>query len=241
MSPVPHIPAKYRPHGITFLYEDRDVIVVNKQAGVLTTATIHGELETAEEKVSNYLRKGCARSSRRAYLVHRLDRETSGVLLFAKSEEAQERIKANWPKNEKFYLALVEGHLQEKQGRFESYLEENDDYFVRSVSSGGKFSQTEYRCLRELPHATLVKVHLLTGRKNQIRVHFAEAGHPVVGDLKYGERHGHGRKPERMFLHAKSISFDQPFTGERLAFDAPIPPPFLRAVKGFTEEEWGRL
>ena len=127
MSPVPHIPAKYRPTGITFLYEDRDVIVINKQAGVLTTATIHGELDTAEEKVSNYLRKGCSRSSRRAYLVHRLDRETSGVLLFAKSEEAQFRIKENWAKNEKYYLALVQGHLQEARGTFESCLAENDD------------------------------------------------------------------------------------------------------------------
>lgn len=238
MSPAPHVPAAHRPRGIDFLYEDRDVIVIEKAAGILTTATRRGEAFTAEGAVTDYLRKGCARSRRRAFPVHRLDRDTSGLLLFAKSEEAQERIKERWAGALRLYLAIVEGHLKEREGLFESFLAEDEDLYVRTVRDGrpGKLARTQYRVIREAPFASAVKVRLLTGRKNQIRVHFAEAGHPVAGDAKYGA--GPRRRPARLLLHAKEIAFDQPFTGERLSFESPIPREFLRAVRGLGEGDW---
>lgn len=235
MSPVPRIPARFRPRGITFLYEDRDVIVVDKAPGVLTTQTRHCEKNTAEEMVSDYLRKGNARSSKCACLVHRLDRETSGLLLFAKSEEAMIRLKDNWGRNEKLYLALVKGTLPEQEGVFESELAEDEDLYVSSVppGTGGKFARTGYQVIRETAGRSAVRVRLFTGRKNQIRVHFSENGHPVVGDVKYG-----GGRSARLFLHAKVLAFDQPFTGERLRFETLIPASFCQACEGLQERDW---
>jgi tRNA pseudouridine32 synthase/23S rRNA pseudouridine746 synthase len=234
----PRIPPRHRPRGLTILYEDRDVIVVDKEPGVLTTRTRRDEAFTAEEVISNYLRKGQARSTRRAYLVHRLDRETSGLLMFAKSEEAQQRIKDNWPNNEKYYLAVVEGRLDRPEGTFESYLAENQDFFVRSVPDPalGKLARTQYTLIRETPEYSVVKIRLLTGRKNQIRAHFSEAGNPVVGDAKYGAEVW--KRDDRLYLHAKVLAFDQPFTGERLRFETPIPPAFTRLIRGLTERDW---
>ena len=126
MTPSPRQPSRrHRPRGLEILHEDRDLFVVNKSPGVLTTGTRRDESFTAENVLNEYVRKGCARSSKRVYLVHRLDRETSGVLLFAKTEEAQQRLKDNWKSTEKFYLAAARGTLKEKRGVFTSYLSEN--------------------------------------------------------------------------------------------------------------------
>ena len=228
---------RHRPRGLEILHEDRDLFVVNKATGVLTTGTRRDEAFTAENALSDYLRKGCARSSKRVYLVHRLDRETSGVLLFAKSEEAQQRLKDNWKSTEKLYLAAVRGSLEAKRGLFSSYLAENEDLYVFSVDdpAQGKLSQTAYAVVKETPPLSFVKVKLLTGRKNQIRVQFAEAGHPVAGDPKYA-RNDPFR--ERLCLHAKSIAFDHPHSGKRLFFDTPVPDVFVRLARGLTEAEW---
>ena len=236
-SPSFKPPRKHRPRGLEILYEDRDLLVVNKAPGVLTTGTRRDETFTAENVLSDYLRKGCARSNKHVFLVHRLDRETSGVLLFAKTEEAQERLKANWKATEKLYLAAVRGHLKEKTGVFSSFLAENEDLYVYSVDdpSQGKLSQTAYAVIKETPSLSLVKIRLLTGRKNQIRVHFSEAGHPVVGDPKYSTNDPFR---ERLCLHAKSIAFDHPHSGKRLFFDTPIPEAFKRLGNGFDEADW---
>ncbi|HOM59678.1 MAG TPA: RluA family pseudouridine synthase [Kiritimatiellia bacterium] len=233
----PHPSGRHRPRGLEILHEDRDLFVVNKSPGVLTTGTRRDEAFTAENVLNQYVRKGCARSRKQVYLVHRLDRETSGVLLFAKSEEAQQRLKENWKATEKLYLAIVRGHLPQREGLFSSHLAENEDLYVYSVDdpSAGKLSQTEYAVIRETRTASAVKIRLLTGRKNQIRVHFAEAGHAVVGDPKYGP--GDPFR-ERLCLHAKSIAFDHPCSGRRLFFDTPIPEVFARLVRGLTEDEW---
>lgn len=228
---------KHRPRGLEILYEDRDLFVVNKEAGVLTTETRRGEAFTAENVLNTYVRKGCARSSKQVFLVHRLDRETSGVLLFAKTEEAQQRMKDNWKATEKLYVAAVCGRLAERRGTFSSHLAENDDLFVFSVDdpSRGRLSQTAYAVVKERPPLSFVKIRLITGRKNQIRVHFAEAGHPVAGDPKYGR----GAHPcERLCLHAKSIAFDHPHDGRRLFFDTPIPAVFARLSGGISAAEW---
>ena len=212
------------------LYEDRDVVVIDKPAGMLTTHTRAKETNTAEEWLNDYVRKGQAKSRRHVWLVHRLDRETSGVMMFAKSEEVAEAFRANWNElTEKTYLARVEGEIAEARGVFESWLKEDEDgYKVRSVkgpasgsrsSSGSraartpKLARTEWKKLSVKDGTTLVEVTLKSGRKNQIRVHFSEAGHPVVGDVKYG-----GQKASRLYLHSSRLRFKHPHTGQWLEF-----------------------
>ena len=212
------------------LYEDRDLIVIDKPAGLLTTHTkVVGRAAreaqlTAENLLNDYVRKGQRRSRLQVYLVHRLDRETSGVMMFAKSEEVASRFRANWQElTEKTYLARVAGELEAGEGTFESYLKEDDDgYRVRSVPQArpgtpqaGRLARTDWRRLAAAGGATLVEVRLRSGRKNQIRVHFAEAGHPVVGDVKYG-----GPKAPRLYLHAKRLRLRHPHSGQWLVFES---------------------
>jgi RluA family pseudouridine synthase len=222
---------RHIPRGVDILHEDRDLFVINKAIGVLSTGTRRDEAFTAENVLSNYLRKGCSRSTKHVYLVHRLDRETSGVMLYAKTEEAQQRLKDNWSKNEKIYYAALRGHLKEKKGVLSSYLAEDEDLYVYSVKdpAQGKLSQTAYEVVAENPTMSLVKINLLTGRKNQIRVQFSELGHPVVGDPKYGRNDPF---TERLCLHAKSIAFDHPYSGKRMTFETPLPQTFLRLFPG---------
>ena len=219
------------------LFEDDDVIVIEKPAGLLATHTkLVGRLAresqlTAENLLNDYVRKGQAKSKKRVWLVHRLDRETSGVMMFAKSEEVAEKFRADWANlTEKTYRARVGGLLDEESGTFESYLlEDADGYRVRSVAAQDtrrapraartpKLARTEWRRLSMTDGTTLVEVKLKTGRKNQIRVHFSEAGHPVIGDEKYG-----GERASRLYLHALSLRFRHPRTGEWLEFTAPPP------------------
>ena len=219
------------------LFEDDDVIVIEKPAGLLATHTkLVGRLAresqlTAENLLNDYVRKGQAKSKKRVWLVHRLDRETSGVMMFAKSEDVAEKFRADWASlTEKTYLARVGGLLEEESGTFESYLlEDADGYRVRSVAAPDarrtsrsartpKLARTEWRRISTTDGTTLVEVKLKTGRKNQIRVHFSEAGHPVIGDEKYG-----GERASRLYLHALSLRFRHPRTGEWLEFTAPPP------------------
>ena len=199
------------------LYEDRDVIVIDKPAGMLTTHTRAKESNTAEEWLNDYVRKGQAKSRLHVWLVHRLDRETSGVMMFAKSEAVAEAFRANWNElTEKTYVARVEGELAEDRGVFESYLRDDEKTMkVKSVANPkfGKLARTEWRKLSVEDGTTLVEVTLKSGRKNQIRVHFSEAGHPVVGDVKYG-----GQKASRMYLHSMKLRFRRPRSGEWLEF-----------------------
>ena len=209
------------------LYEDRDVIVIEKPAGMLTTKTRAKETNTAEEWLNDYVRKGQAKSRKHVWLVHRLDRETSGVMMFAKSEAVAETFRANWNElTEKTYLARVGGVLADGRGVFESWLlEDADGYKVRSVkapeavrrpllrSGAPKFARTEWKKLSTEDGTTLVEVTLKSGRKNQIRVHFSEAGHPVIGDEKYG-----GEKASRLYLHSMRLRFRHPHDGKWMEF-----------------------
>ncbi len=214
---------KYLPFEI--LHEDRDLIVIDKPAGLLATHThlagrsARESQPTAENYLNQYVRKGQSKSRKRVWLIHRLDRDTSGVMMFAKDARIADAFRERWGKiTEKTYLAEVEGEIAEAAGVFESYLREDDDgYKVRSVSSarGAKLSRTEWKRISCARGRTLVEVKLKTGRKNQIRVHFSEAGHPVVGDVKYG-----GRKAPRMKLHSLRLEYAHPFTGERFSFES---------------------
>ena len=221
-------PSKRHPlRGVEILHEDHDIIVVVKEVGVLSTMLRNLREVSAEYVLTNYLRKGSAHSRKCVYPVHRLDRETSGVLIFAKTEKAQAVIKDKWKDNEKIYFAAVRGRLTEKRGTLTSYLAEDNDLFVYSVANpqDGKLSQTAYEVVAETQAMSLLKINLLTGRKNQIRVQFADTGHPVVGDPKYG-RNDPFR--ERLCLHAKSIAFNHPHHGRRMFFDTELPRVFLR-------------
>ena len=238
----PVIPARYRPKGLEILHEDRDILVVNKEAGLLTMSYRRDEGRTAEQILTQYLRKGNPRSHACAFVVHRLDRDTSGVLIFAKTAEVRDKLKNNWQTTEKLYLAAVHGHLKQKSGQFASYLAEDEDQFVHSVDDPGqgRLSKTSYAVVKEMKNGSIVKINLVTGRKNQIRVHFADAGHPIIGDHKYGHP---GKTRNVMALHAKSIMFRHPHKGEPMFFDAGIPERFLKLAPtpGLTEAEWAAV
>lgn len=230
---------RHAPRDLDIVHEDRDLLVVNKNAGLLTMSFHKDQNATAEQILTRYLRKGDVKSRYRAHLVHRLDRETSGLLLFAKSFVIREKLKENWPVTEKRYLGIVHGHLPRKSGMFCSLLDEDDDQYVHSTSDPkrGKHARTAYVVLKETPRYSVVKINLLTGRKNQIRVHFAEAGHPIVGDPKYGQKDG---VRERMALHAETLAFPHPFNGRPMTFDTGIPEFLQKLAGGLTEDEWKR-
>jgi len=231
MSDRRRTPGRSRLRGLEIIHEDRDLLVVCKEPGLLTMSYHRDQQATAERLLTRYLRKGGDRPWINAFTVHRLDRETSGVLVFAKSAAAQQKLKASWPKVEKRYTAVVHGRLDEATGTWSSYLLEDDEQFVRSTTDveRGKLAETRYRVVEETPRVSLLDITLLTGRKNQIRVHAAEAGHPVVGDRKYGRP---GDRAPRMALHARSLAFPHPYSGQRVAFEAPVPGEILRLVSG---------
>lgn len=217
------------PHGLVILYEDQDILVVDKPAGLLTIGTERDKTRTAYYILTDYVRKGCARSRNRVFIVHRLDRETSGVLVFARSEEAKLRLQGEWSETEKNYLAIVHGQCKKSAGTITTYLAENKAHVVYSTSdpTKGKLSHTAYRVVKQTKDFALLEVDLLTGRKNQIRVHLAGIGHPIVGDRKYGS----AKDPYAgLALHAQSISFQHPTSGQRLTFAAKVPGYFHKLI-----------
>jgi RluA family pseudouridine synthase len=229
MSATKGLSPKYQPKGLPILHEDRDIIVVEKPCGLLTIGTDRDKTRTAHTILNEYVRKGDPRSRNRVYIVHRLDRETSGILIFAKSEAAKIHLQEHWQETDKRYRAVVHGTLGEKTGTISSYLVESSALRVYSTSdpARGKLSHTEYAVLKEARGLSLLEIHLLTGRKHQIRVHLSEKGNPVVGDSKYGKGNdGHGT----LALHARSISFDHPVNGRRLTFETRVPDHFVRLV-----------
>ncbi len=217
-----------RPGGLTILHEDRDILVVVKPPGLLTVGTDRDKSRTAHHLLNEHVRKGDPKSRQRVYVVHRLDQDTSGLLLFAKSEAAKTFLQGHWDSTEKHYLAIVHGHLTAKEGTISSLLAENAAQRVYSTADPdkGKLSHTAYRVVQETRDLSLLEIHLLTGRKHQIRVHFAERGHPIVGDRKYGP--GDGAK--RLALHARSLTFTHPFNGRPMSFDTGVPEDFGRLL-----------
>ena len=175
---------KHQPMGLDFIHEDRDIIVVNKTAGLLTIGTGRDGGRTAHAALDDYVKKGNYKSRERIFVVHRLDRDTSGVLVFARTEKAKLTLQKNWQEAAKTYLAFVEGHPDPDEGTIESYLVENDARRVFSSTDKrkGKLSKTRYKVIKTVGERALLEIHLLTGRKNQIRVHLADEGWPIVGD-----------------------------------------------------------
>jgi len=228
MTTIRQPSAKYQPKGLTVLHEDRAIIVVEKPSGLLTIGTERDKSRTAHTILNEYVRKGDPRSRNRIYIVHRLDRDTSGVLVFAKNETAKIFLQEHWHETDKRYLTVVHGILDPKCGTIESYLAENSALTVYSTQDPvlGKLSLTEYTVIKEAKGLSLLEIRLLTGRKHQIRVHLSEQGHPVAGDRKYGRNDGY----PTLALHACSISFTHPESGRRLFFETGIPDLFTRLV-----------
>ncbi|MFZ2655785.1 MAG: RluA family pseudouridine synthase [Victivallales bacterium] len=224
MKKIKPVPFRHRPKGMTILYEDMDVIVIDKSSGLLTVRTNYEKEKTAHQILTDYIRRGDVKSRKQLFVVHRLDRDTSGVLVFAKSFEAMENLKQQWGISvKKKYVAVVHGILQEKSGTITSYLAENEDYEVFSVNDPqkGKLAITGYKVIKETKRSSLIEVDLLTGKKNQIRVHFLEKGHPIVNDEKYGHR---GVKSSgRLALHSQSLTFNHPYSGRTMNFEAKVP------------------
>lgn len=209
---------------LSVLYEDDYIIVINKSEGLLSIATEKQEKNTAFRIVMNHLKK--QNTNNRLYIVHRLDRETSGVLLFAKQKDIQMMLQENWQRivTEKKYYALVEGILERKEGSIHTWLNEDlksKRVYSSNFDNGGQESLTEYKVEKEYSKGySLLSVNLKTGRKNQIRVHLQSIGHPIVGDKKYGRN----TSPiGRVGLHATKLTIIHPITGKTMTFEAPIP------------------
>lgn len=211
---------------VPILFEDRYLLVVEKPPGLLTFGERGAGGTSLYKKLLEYQR---VRSSSRAglYVVHRLDREVSGIVIFAKSTKVQEQLKVDWKKTRKYYYALVEGGPVENDGKIQSVLKEGLDRKVFSVKppQTGRNAVTHYRVLERYQNVTLLEVRLETGRKNQIRVHLSDMGCPVVGDWRYGARDTVKR---RIRLHAFRIGFSHPVSGAWLEFESPMPAGFLR-------------
>ena len=221
--------ARYLPRGLEIIHEDRDILVVDKPTGLLTVGTDTDKTRTAYFILTDYVRKGYSKSRNRIFIVHWLDRETSGILVFAKNIVAKLRLQDQWQETKKKYLAVVHGRCEPKSDTITTHLTENRAHFVYSTSdtSKGKLSRTAYRVLKETKDFALLEVDLLTGRKHQIRVHLADIGHAVVGDEKYGKG---DRGRARLALHAGSISFKHPFSGKQVTFETKAPAYFNQLV-----------
>jgi len=219
---------------LKIVFEDKDLIVVDKAAGLLSIATQKESVKTAYSMLSEYVKR--QHPGNKIFVVHRLDRETSGLMLFAKNEEVQYRMQHNWKfaVNQRKYIAVVEGKIETGDGSgsgvVKSYLWESKALIVYSSLNpdDGQVAVTKYQVLESNDNYSLIELELETGRKNQIRVQMNSIGYPLVGDIKYG---GHVSKLKRLALHAHILSFTHPITNEFLSFETPIPPSFQNLVK----------
>lgn len=215
--------------GLTIYFEDAHLLVVEKPAGLLSIASPAEPEKTAYFQLTEYLRQAHPRSRQRVWIVHRLDRETSGLMVFAKTATAKEQLQSKWDSFEKKYEAVVEGAPPLSKGVWKSDLDESNPHhvLVRPRSERTRHAVTHYQVLKKSPERALVELKLETGRRHQIRVHLAHAGHPVVGDEKYGAKTD---PAGRLGLHAASLRFRHPATGEELRFTSPLPKNLARLV-----------
>ncbi|MCE5272383.1 hypothetical protein LLH00_13980, partial [bacterium] len=229
---------RFLPKGLLVLHEDDDILVVDKPAGMLTMGTQKEKTRTVYYALTDYVRKGIAWSRDRVFIVHRLDRDTSGLLVFARNMKAKTALQGNWRQTHKKYLAIVHGRCEKEQDTITSYLAENTAGVVYSTDDAakGKLSHTGYRVLRLGRDHSLLEVDPQTGRKNQIRVHLADIGHPVVGDSKYGLP---DKSHKRLALHAAALSFRHPVSGKTLSFETPAPE-YFESLLGAPARKDGR-
>ena len=216
---------------VELVYEDEHILVINKGYGLLSMGTDNKKDGTAYSIMREYVK--FHNPLAKVFIVHRLDRDTSGLMMMAKTMQAKEILQHNWNNmvlNRK-YVAVVEGLVEQKEGVIKSYLAENSQYEVYSTDdpSRGQLAVTRYKCLKASKTYSLMEVELDTGRKNQIRVHMKDLGHPIAGDRKYGAAHS---PINRLALHAQTLRFVHPITRREMNFSTPIPIRFRSLVKG---------
>jgi 23S rRNA pseudouridine1911/1915/1917 synthase len=215
-------PGPRLPSGMKILHEDTAIIVIEKPNNLLSIATKAEQEATAYAKLTEQVRHRDRGKGARIWIVHRLDRETSGLMVFARTEEAKRQLQSQWNEAEKRYLAVVDGTLPEASGTLRSHLDETNPYRVRSArpSEETREAVTHYRVVNQAGNRSLVELTLETGRRHQIRVQLAEIRCPVVGDPKY---HPSGVEDQRLALHAASLKFRHPTSGEMMQFESPLP------------------
>ena len=218
---------------IDIIYEDKDIIVINKPSGLLTVATEKEKNKTAYHLVMEYLKK--KNKNNRIFIIHRLDKDTSGIIMFAKNERAKHLYQDNWNDivKKRCYYAVIDGKMQNKEGTIKSYLKENGNMVYSVKDRSGKLAITEYKVLKERKNISLLDINLKTGRKNQIRVHMKYINHPVINDPVYGKSN-HGEFGQ--LLHAKEITFTHPTTKEVMTFSCEVPEEFNKILEEYKEE-----
>lgn len=216
---------------LNIIYEDDSVIVVNKREGLLSVSTAKVRERTAFHILSDYLKKSDPRN--KLFVLHRLDRDTSGLMMFAKTRSVQEKMQSNWNEmiTERTYVAVVEGRPEKDSDLITTQLKENAEARVYVVADGGKDAITRYHLLRTNEKYSLLELNLETGRKNQIRAQMEYIGHPIAGDYKYGAETD---PTGRLMLHAQRLYFIHPETDEEMRFDTRIPDSF----KSLTSKNW---
>lgn len=221
--------AKALPKSLKIVYEDESVIVIDKPTGLLSIATDEERNNTAYARLTDYVRKGNPRSQERVWIVHRLDRETSGLMVFARSEVAKRKLQSNWDAADKRYLAITEQSPPQKEGELVSHLDESHPgkVFSADASDTTREARTHYRVVRRAGPLTLVELTLDTGRRHQIRVQLSDIRCPIIGDEKYNARTDPAK---RLGLHACSLRFPHPETGKAMHFESPLPPVLERLV-----------
>lgn len=215
---------QFKSRYVKIVYEDRWLVIVEKNIGILSMAAGHSSLNV-KSVLDDYFLK--SRQKCRAHVVHRLDRDTSGLMVYAKDIETEQILEHNWHQivYDRRYVAVVSGEMEQDNGTIANWLKDNKAYITYSspTDNGGKYAVTHFQVLNRTTEHSLVEYKLETGRKNQIRVHSADMGHPVCGDVKYGN----GDDPlHRLCLHAYMLCFTHPVTGEPMEFSTPIPTAF---------------
>ena len=214
---------------VKIVYEDQYIVVVDKAVGILSMAAGHSSLNV-KAVLDNYFHK--SRQRCQAHVVHRLDRDTRGLMIYAKDMQTEQTLERQWHEAvyDRRYVALLSGRMEQKEGTIANWLKDNSAYITYSspTDNGGKYAVTHFYTLETQANYSLVQFSLETGRKNQIRVHAADMGHPVCGDVKYGN----GDNPiGRLCLHAYVLCFYHPVTHEKMEFSTPIPQSFIQGLR----------
>ena len=216
---------------LDIIYEDKDIIVINKKPHLLTISTNNEKEKTLFHQVLLYLKK--KNKSNKVFIVHRLDKDTSGLIVFAKSENVKRKLQNNWNDSKRGYVAVVNGVISKNKGVIKSYLMETKTLLVYSTNDkiNGKLAITEYEKIMCNKAYSLLKINIKTGRKNQIRVHLNDIGHSIVGDKKYGNVKTDLLR--RLCLHANYLEFVHPITNKVMVFEIKIPDNFINLCREF--------